>query len=300
MARLAACGLLVDLNITDNEASADFKQVITESWKTKFQLVPPDMHQRNKAECMIQHFKNHFLFILVSVNAAFPPYLWDFLLPQVNLTVNLLHQAAINPKISTWEYFNGLFDFNKTPLAPEGCRVSINAKPATHRSWNYRAKQGFYVGPALDHYRCYKLVKSGTKQKVISNTVEYAYLQIPAVLADDKIINELQVMAGALQNAPPPASSNQLDAIEMLRTLFEKWKLLAPPTLLNDSCAVCNPRASPPPSPCRVPNTTPAPNPTNNPFYALENDDDDNTPGATTWLPPPLPASVPQKPAQWA
>ncbi len=45
---------------------------------------------------------------------------------------------------------------------------------------------------------------------------------------DDKIINKLQVMAGALQNAPPPTSSNQLDAIEMLLTLFEKWKLLHP------------------------------------------------------------------------
>jgi hypothetical protein len=42
MARLAACELLVDLNIRDNEASADFKQVITESWKTKFQLAPLD------------------------------------------------------------------------------------------------------------------------------------------------------------------------------------------------------------------------------------------------------------------
>ncbi len=48
MAWLAACGLSVDLNIRDNKASADFKQVITELWKTKFQLVSPDMHQRKK------------------------------------------------------------------------------------------------------------------------------------------------------------------------------------------------------------------------------------------------------------
>jgi hypothetical protein len=120
MERLAACGLSVDLNIRDNEASADFKRVITESWKTKFQLVPPDMHQRNKAEWMIWHFKNHFLSILAGVNAAFPPYLWDLLLPQAKLTANLLRQATIDPKISTWEYFNGPFDFNKTPLAPVG------------------------------------------------------------------------------------------------------------------------------------------------------------------------------------
>ena len=36
MERLAAHGLSVDLNIRDNEATADFKRVITESWKTKF------------------------------------------------------------------------------------------------------------------------------------------------------------------------------------------------------------------------------------------------------------------------
>ncbi len=69
MARLAAQKLSVDLNIRDNEASADFKQVITESWKTKFQLVPPDMHWRNKAKQIIRHFKNHFLSILAGINA---------------------------------------------------------------------------------------------------------------------------------------------------------------------------------------------------------------------------------------
>jgi hypothetical protein len=81
-----------------------------------------------------------------------------------------------------------------------GYRVLIQAKPATCKLWDYRAKHGFYLGPALDHYRCNELVKLETKQKLISNTVEFrhAYLQIPEVLADDKIINGLQVMAGAL------------------------------------------------------------------------------------------------------
>jgi hypothetical protein len=132
MERFAACGLSVDLNIRDNEASADFKRVITESWKTKFHLVPPDMHQRNEAKRMIRHFKNHFLSILAGVNAACLPYLWDLLLPHAKLTDNLLCQATINPKISTREYFNGRFDFNKTPLAPVSCKVFIHdAKPTT-------------------------------------------------------------------------------------------------------------------------------------------------------------------------
>jgi hypothetical protein len=109
------------------------------------------------------------------------------------------------------------------------------------------------------------------KQKVISHTMEFrhAYLQNLAVLAGNKIIIGLRVMAGVLQNAPPPTSSNQLDAIEMLHTLFEKWKLLAPPALLNEGRAVRLWHASLPPSRCSLPNTTPAPNRTNNPIHAL-------------------------------
>jgi hypothetical protein len=133
------------------------------------------MHRRNIAKQMIRHFKNHFLSILAGVNTAFLPYLWDLLLPQAKLTVNLLHQATINPKISAWEYFNGPFDFNKNPLAPVGYRVLIHTKPETCQSWDYRAKHGFYIGPALDHYKCYELVKSETKQKVISDTVKFRH-----------------------------------------------------------------------------------------------------------------------------
>jgi hypothetical protein len=80
------------------------------------------------------------------------------------------------------------------------------------------------MGLAFNQYRCYELVKSETKQKVISNTVQFrhAYLQIPAVSAEDKILNALQVMVGAMQNAPLPTSSSQLVAIKALCALLEK------------------------------------------------------------------------------
>jgi hypothetical protein len=42
---------------------------------------------------------------------------------------------------------------------------------------------------------------------------------------------------------------------------------------------------------------TPVPNLTNNPFHALANDDDEDEPSATTWMPLLLPASVPRTPA---
>ena len=231
MTRLAARGLVVDLQILDNEASAAYKHAITVTWKCNFQLVPPDMHRRNRAERAIRTFKDHFLAILAGVDATFPPYLWDLLLPQAELTLNLLRQSALNPRISAWEYFQGPFDFNKTPLGPVGCRVLIHAKPATRRTWDFRAKEGFYIGPALDSYRCFKLVKSDTKSQVISDTVEFrhAFRAIPSPSPEDKIIHGLHTIASALKDAPLPTTITQHNAIANLCELFESWRLLSPP-----------------------------------------------------------------------
>jgi hypothetical protein len=189
------------------------------------------MHCRNHAEQAIRTFKAHFLSILAGVDPTFPLYLWDLLLPQAELTLNLLRQSAFNPQISTWEYFQGPFDFNKTPLGPVGCRVLIHTKPATRRSWDFRAKEGYYIGPALDSYCCFSLVKSDTKSQVISDTVElcHAYRTIPSPSLEDKIIHGLHVMSGALKDAPPPTSISQMEGIANLWDLFESWCSLGPP-----------------------------------------------------------------------
>jgi len=189
------------------------------------------MHQRNRAKRAIRTFKAHFLAILAGVDPKFPPYLWDLLLPQAELTLNLLWQLHIISRISAWEFFHGLFDFTKPPLAPVGCWVLIHAKPATRRSWDYRDRGGFYIGPAFGLYRCFKLVKCDTQSQVIWDTVEFrhAYWTIPTLSPEDKIINGLQVMATALSNAPQPTSVTQLEAIAQLRELFVAWHKLGIP-----------------------------------------------------------------------
>jgi hypothetical protein len=96
MTCLAARGLSVDVHILDNKASAAYKQAITFTWQAEFQLVPPDMHRLNRAEHAIRTFKAHFLSILAGVDPSFPPYLWDLLLPQAELTLNLLWQSALH------------------------------------------------------------------------------------------------------------------------------------------------------------------------------------------------------------
>ena len=44
--------------------------------------------------------------------------MWDKLLPQTELSLNILRQSIIAPFLSTWEAFNVPFNFDATPLAP--------------------------------------------------------------------------------------------------------------------------------------------------------------------------------------
>jgi hypothetical protein len=120
MHRLKKQGLTVDMQFMDNKVSEKFLHNITEVWKCKFQKVPPDMHQRNKAEQAICTFKAHFITILACVNQSFPRNRWDLLLPQAEIKISLLRQSRLHPNISAWEHFNGPFNFNATPLGPPG------------------------------------------------------------------------------------------------------------------------------------------------------------------------------------
>ena len=109
-ARLTATGTI--RHLMDNEASAELKTEIRKN--CTIQLVPPDNHRRNLAERAIQTFKCHFKAILAGLDDSFPMRLWDKLLPQTILTLNLLRQSNVAPMVSAYQYVNGSFDYNKT------------------------------------------------------------------------------------------------------------------------------------------------------------------------------------------
>ena len=112
------------MHILDNEASAAFKSEIRKN--CELQLVPPDTHRANLAERAIQTFKAHFISVLSGVDPSFPMELWDRLIPQTVLTLNLLRTARATPTMSAYHYVNGAFDYNRTPLAPLGCKVQMH------------------------------------------------------------------------------------------------------------------------------------------------------------------------------
>jgi hypothetical protein len=253
MERLTKKGHKVDLQILDNEVSAAFKKAITETWQSAYQLVPPNVHRRNAAERAIRTFKAHFLAILAGVDIAFPPYLWDKLLPQAELTLNLLRQATLDPTVSAWEYFQGAFDFAATPMGPMGCRILIHSKPDKRKSWDFRARDGYNIGPALEHYRCYRAIDAKTKAELVSDTVEFlhSYLTQPTVTPADRITHALQLLAATIKQALPIVTANQLKALEDLQGLFDTWRhQQAPPSdpisLAPEATEEPPPRVAPP------------------------------------------------------
>ena len=55
-----------------------------------FQLTPVGIHRRNACERAIRTFKNHMIVCIYGTDPQFNLNLWDRLLPQVLITLNLL------------------------------------------------------------------------------------------------------------------------------------------------------------------------------------------------------------------
>jgi hypothetical protein len=119
----------------DNKASLALINYLTKQG-IDYQLAPPYIHRRDNAERAIKTFKNHFIPGLCSVDPNFPLKLWDKLLPQETITLNLLRKSRINPRMSAYAQLNGHYDFNRTPLAPPGIRVIAHEKPDQRASWD--------------------------------------------------------------------------------------------------------------------------------------------------------------------
>jgi hypothetical protein len=115
-------GLKPKLMTLDNEASTLLKYYLHDQ-DIHFQLVPPYCHRRNAAERAIRSFKDHLIAGLCSIDKAFSMHLWDRLLPQAILTLNMLRTSRINPKISSATHLDGQYQYNRAPMATPGTRI---------------------------------------------------------------------------------------------------------------------------------------------------------------------------------
>ncbi len=121
------------------------KNHIRDTCKINMELVPPGCHQQNAAGVAIRNFKSHFLSVLAGVADDFPQNHWDCLLPQTEITLNLIQQLNTTPTVSAYAHLSGPFDYNKMPLAPMGCEEQIHKRTNKQGTWAYHSIDGWYL-----------------------------------------------------------------------------------------------------------------------------------------------------------
>ena len=84
--------------------------------------------------------KARFLSILAGIANTFPNKFWGLITPQTELTLNLLRQSTLNPKISVWVYLQGTFDYKVTPLGTLVCPAMTPRKTSNCKPWRFRVK----------------------------------------------------------------------------------------------------------------------------------------------------------------
>jgi hypothetical protein len=103
--RMRLAGLGLKKHTLDKKALEAFKQCIQEQ-QVQYKLAPPGNYQRNQGERVIQTFKAHFISILAGVHDKFPLFMWCHLFKQTKLTLNLLRQSKVAPKIAAYAHIH--------------------------------------------------------------------------------------------------------------------------------------------------------------------------------------------------
>jgi hypothetical protein len=224
---LTTKGFKPKLQTLDNEASAALKNFFTTN-DVEYQLVPPHCNRRNAAERAIRTFKENFVAGLSSVDPTFPLHLWDIILPQAEITLNLLRTSRLQPQLSAAAHFHGLIDYKKKYFAPPGRKIIAHEKPAKRCTWAPHGQYGYYLGPVMHHYRCQNVYISAKASERIVDTLEFPPHNLPMLQlsSTDRLIMAANDMSNAFKKPHPEVPFAQIgdDNIKALTKLAEIFK----------------------------------------------------------------------------
>ena len=213
--------------ILDNEASKYLKDALGTN-DQDFQLTPPHIHRINAAERAIRTYKNHLLAGIATCDKDYPIIEWDRLINQCNITLNLLRNSRVNPGLSAYAYAYREFNFNKTPLCPPGTKAIIHTKTNNRGSWNFHGKEGWTIGPALEHYRCIKCFMPDTNKEISVDTLSLIpkHIPIPTPTLDAQLkATASQLIHLIKQKRKPlpgiPLKDNTIQGLEQMADIFK-------------------------------------------------------------------------------
>jgi len=224
MDNLKRNGITPKKQILDNEAPEEYKKSI-EEYGLSWELVPPTNHRRLIAERAIQTAKGHVIANLLGCDDSFPAREWHRLLPQMELTLNLLRPANVRPSVSAYMYIYGNHDYNKTPLAPLGCKTQCFVGPDNRTSFGEHSIDSWYIGTSLEHYRSHRVFVKETSAERVTDTVMFMHRHItnPLVSKADQITVAAKELTDAIRgNLKDDVSKMNMKELERLAEIFDK------------------------------------------------------------------------------
>ena len=187
---LKAQGFHPNNQILENQISKAYEKSI-EKHGMNMERVLKEAHWCNSAKKAIQTTQNHLKAILAGCDNSFLMHVWDRLLPQAELTCNLLHPVNINQSVSAYQYVYGNHDYNNHPHHPHCCKVQAFIDTKIWQSWEEKSKDGYYVGTSMKHHQTYDVWIKATRSVDNTNTAyfKHAYITKPKVTKTDIVVD---------------------------------------------------------------------------------------------------------------
>ncbi len=205
----------------DNEAPKGLRQHFI-AHDIQYRFVPPFTKRSNKAEPAIQTFKRHFIAILAGTHPSLTINFWHELIPQAEITLNMIRAFADQPNISAYHGIHRKpYDFLSYPLAPCGTLVLLHN--SFRKKWDNFGHIGFYLGPAASHYRSYRcMVQETNSIRIFDSIILFpAPLVEPGASRFDQLLAVTERIYAAAEATSTNDSRAQLfEALALLRTFL--------------------------------------------------------------------------------
>jgi hypothetical protein len=208
-------GHYIQFQVLDNEAPKGLQLYFWASHIT-YECVPPYNKRSNKAERAIHTFKRHFITILAGTHLSFPINFWHELIPQAELTLNMMRSYADQSTISAYHGTHRRpFDFASRPMAPCGTLVVIHN--SIRETWDNFGLVGFYLGPSLQNYRPYCCLVQETMSIRISDSI--ILYPAPLVASGASRLDQVLSLASKLHDIADDSDQDPSSKTQLLETL---------------------------------------------------------------------------------
>ena len=132
-----------DTHHTSTSSITNDQTKLFRKYNINFQHVPPHSHRHNSAERAIQTWKNHLIVGITTYDTDLPPAKWDCLMPQCDITINILISYQRYPELSAHACLYRKFEFNRSPLDKPGTKVVIHETVDQRDSWDPHGIRGW-------------------------------------------------------------------------------------------------------------------------------------------------------------